>query len=89
MKAFVRHDGIYHADGPNIKAGAGVPPSVGRPRCPAKRRDGRTAPGSSSATSSDRLFLDGVLASIARLCFAGTPIINLWTRKRKGFTIER
>ena len=28
------------------------------------------------ATSSDRLFLNGVLASIARLRFTGTPILN-------------
>ena len=43
-----------------LKAGAGVPPPVGRPRGPAKGRDGRGAPCSSSATSSDRLFLDRV-----------------------------
>jgi hypothetical protein len=43
-----------------LKAGAGVPPSGGRLRGPAKGRDGRSAPCSSSATSSDRLFLDRV-----------------------------
>lgn len=42
------------------KLGAGVPPPVGRPRGPAKGRDGRSAPCSSSAMSSDRLFLDRV-----------------------------
>ena len=34
-----------------MKAGAGVPPPVGRPRSPAKGRDGRRAPCSSSAMS--------------------------------------
>jgi hypothetical protein len=43
-----------------LKAGAGMPPSVGRPRSPAKERDGRRAPCSSSAMSSGRLFLDRV-----------------------------
>jgi hypothetical protein len=43
-----------------LKTGAGLPPPVGRPRGPAKGRDGRSAPCSSSAMSSDRLFLDRV-----------------------------
>ena len=42
------------------RLGPGVPPPVGRPRRPAKRRDGRNAPCSSSTMSSDRLFLDRV-----------------------------
>jgi hypothetical protein len=43
-----------------LTTGAGVPPPVGRPRSPAKGRDGRCAPCSSSAMSSGRLFLDRV-----------------------------
>jgi hypothetical protein len=43
-----------------VKAGAGVPPPVGRLRGPAKERDGRSAPCPSSAMSSGRLFLDRV-----------------------------
>ncbi len=43
-----------------IKAGAGLPPPVGRRRGPAKERDGRSAPCSSSVMSSGRLFLDRV-----------------------------
>jgi len=43
-----------------LRARAGVPPPVGRPRGPAKERDGRSAPCSSSAMSSGRLFLDRV-----------------------------
>ena len=42
------------------KTGAGVPPPVGRPRAQLKGRDGRSAPRSSSAMSSDRLFLERV-----------------------------
>ncbi len=59
---FLRHGGIYHSDGAfrAIRAGAGLPPPVGRHRGPAKERDGRSAPCPSSAMSSDRLFLDRV-----------------------------
>jgi len=59
---FFRHRGIYHSDGAfrTIRAGAGLPPPVGRHRGPAKERDGRSAPCPSSAMSSGRLFLDRV-----------------------------
>lgn len=39
--------------------------------------------------SSGRLFLDGLLASIARLRFTGTLSIRLLVRSGKGFIIER
>jgi hypothetical protein len=61
--AFLRHDGIYRSDGvrsKSSKAGAGIPPPVGRPRAQLKGRDGRSAPYPSSAMSSGRLFLDRV-----------------------------
>jgi hypothetical protein len=59
---FFRHGGIYRSDGvlKTIKDWGRVPPPVGRPRGPAKGRDGRRASCSSSAMSSDRLFLDRV-----------------------------
>jgi len=44
----------------NTKPGGGAPPPVGRPPGPSKERDGRSASCSSSAMSSDRLFLDRV-----------------------------
>ena len=44
----------------NRRPGGGVPPPVGRPPSPSKERDGRSALCSSSAMSSDRLFLDRV-----------------------------
>ena len=56
---FLRHDGIYRSD-EAIEPGAGAPPPVGRRPGPGKERDGRCALCSSSAMSSDRLFLDRV-----------------------------
>ncbi len=60
--AFSRHRGIFRSDVVSnpLKARAGVPPPVGRPRGPAQGRDGRSAPCSSSTMSSGRLFLDRV-----------------------------
>jgi hypothetical protein len=61
MRLFRQTESIGPMGSPRpLKAGAGVPPPVVRPRGPAKGRDGRGAPCSSSATSSDRLFLDRV-----------------------------
>jgi len=42
----------------------------------------------SSPISSGRLFLDGVLASIVRLCFADTASIKLLLNRKEGFIIE-
>jgi hypothetical protein len=56
---FLRYDGIYRSDAA-IQPGAGAPPPVGRRPGPGKERDGRSALCSSSAMSSDRLFLDRV-----------------------------
>ena len=60
---FLRHDGIYRSDVVATKTKPWAktePPPVGRPRAQVKERFGRTAPFSSSAMSSDRLFLDRV-----------------------------
>ena len=59
---FGRHGGIYRSDVVSKTSDdwGRVPPPVDRPRGPAQRRDGRCAPCSSSAMSSDRLFLDRV-----------------------------
>ena len=43
----------------------------------------------SSAMSSGRLFLDGSLASVARLRFTGVISLNLLPPRRESFTIER
>ena len=56
---FLRHDGIYRSDVSLLLVNpAQVPPPVGRPRCRAIVRDGRSTPCPSSAMSSGRLFLD-------------------------------
>ena len=60
----------------SLKAGAGVPPPVGRRRSPAKERDGRSASCPSSAMSSTGYSLIGLLASRARLRFTGTVRIT-------------
>ena len=58
---FLRHDGIYRSDVSLLLVNpAQMPPPVGRPRCQAIARDGRSTPCPSSAMSSDRLFLDRV-----------------------------
>jgi hypothetical protein len=41
------------------------------------------------AMSSGRLFLDGLLASIARLRFTGIISLRLWPLRMESFTIER
>ena len=43
----------------------------------------------SSAMSSGRLFLDGALASVARLRFTGTISLNLLPPRMETFIIER
>ena len=56
---FLRHDGIYRSDVSLLLVNpAQMPPPVGRPRCQAIARDGRSTPCPSSAMSSGRLFLD-------------------------------
>ena len=42
-----------------------------------------------SAISSGRLFLNGLLASIARVCFTDTVSIKLLRNRKEGFIIER
>ena len=80
---FFRHCGIYRSDVVGktkpSQPGLGVPPPVGRPPGSGKERHGRNyAPCSlaSSAMSSGRLFLIGLLATIARLRFTGKPILK-------------
>ena len=59
---FLRHDGIYRSDGVSqtIKSWGRSTASRWSAPGPAKGRDGRNAPCSSSAMSSGRLFLDRV-----------------------------
>jgi hypothetical protein len=73
-KRFFRHDGIYRSDVLSHLL------PLGRSRfpvgpVPGYRTAGKNMPCPSFAMSSGRLFLDGLLASIARLRFTG--IISL------------
>ncbi len=58
-------------------------------RCQGIRHAGKNMPCPSSAMSSGRLFLDGLLASIARLRFTGNVRIKLLPLRMECFTIER
>ena len=73
---FLRNGGIYRSDVSFLLVNLGRGPLPGRARCQAIGRAGRITPCPSSAMSSGRLFLDGLLASIARLRFTGIIRIN-------------
>jgi hypothetical protein len=83
-RRFLRHLGIFRSDGAwPIQDWGRVPPPVGRPRSPDKRRDGRSAPCPSSAMSSDRLFLDRVArqhcpSPLHRHAQTNTRILPAW-----------
>jgi hypothetical protein len=72
---FLRHGGICRPMCSSSKAWTEVPLSGrGRPRLLRTHRKFYAL--LIVATSSDRLFLSGLLASRARLRFTGTPILN-------------
>jgi len=87
----MRLSGMAESIGPMwpLQAGAGVPPPVGRFRGPAKERDGRGAPCSSSAMSSGRLFLDRVARQQSPSPLHRQPDHKHWTNRKEGFIIER
>jgi hypothetical protein len=73
---FFRHGGIYGSDVfPFFKSGPTLPLS-GRVRPRLSERTGKFCALPIVAMSSGRLFLNGMLASRARLRFTGTPILN-------------
>ena len=74
---FLRHDGIYRSDVSSLLLTLGRGPASRSGRCQAIGRAGKNTPCPSSAMSSGRLFLDGLLASIARLRFTGIISIKL------------
>ena len=88
-KRFIRHVGIFRSDVllhlVNLGQSAAVRSGPGQ----VIGRAGRNTPCPSFAMSSDRLFLDGVLASIARLCFTGTTRLKRLPARKKAFIIER
>ena len=87
---FLRHDGIYRSDVSLLLVNpAQMPPPVGRPRCQAIARDGRSTPFPSSAMSSDRLFLDRGGRHQSPSPLAGILRINLWSFDAQEIIIER
>jgi hypothetical protein len=88
-KRFFRHGGIYRSDVSlhlvNLGRGSAYRSGPGQ----AIGRAGRNTPCPSSAMSSGRLFLDGVLASIARFRFTGIISLNLLPLRMETFIIER
>jgi hypothetical protein len=88
-KRFLRHDGIYRSDvssllvnldrGPAIRSGPGQ--AIGRA--------GKYTPCPSSTMSSVRLFLDGLVATRARLLFTGFTRLKPLPHRMKAFIIER
>ena len=74
---FERHDGIYRSDVSFLLFTPGACPAFRSGRCQGIGHAGKNMTSPSSAMSSGRLFLDGLLASIARLRFTGRIRIKL------------
>ena len=71
-EAFLRHIGIYRSDVSSHLFTPGSSPLSGRVGGRGIGHAGKNMSCPSSAMSSGRLFLDGSLASVARLRFTGT-----------------
>jgi len=76
-KRFLRHVGIYRSDVSFHLFTPGACPALRSGRCQGIGHTGKYMPCPSSAMSSGRLFLSGLLASIARLRFADRISIKL------------
>jgi hypothetical protein len=76
-KRFLRHFGIYRSDVSFVLFTPGACPALRSGRCQGIGHTGKNMPCPSSAMSSGRLFLGGLLASIARLRFADRISIKL------------
>jgi hypothetical protein len=86
---FFRHAGIYRSDVSSLLVNLGRGAASRSGPGQAIGRAGRNTPCPSSAMSSCRLFLDGLLASIARLRFTGIISIKLLPPRMESFIIER
>jgi len=85
---FLRHYGIYRSDVSFDLFTPGACPAFRSGRCQGIGHTGKNMPCPSSAMSSVRLFLEGLLASIALLRFADKSIIKHWTVGPGGIIIE-
>jgi hypothetical protein len=72
-KRFLRHNGIYRSDVSSLLFTPGPLSRFPVGPVPGYRQAGKNMPCPSSAMSSGRLFLDGLLASIARLRLGDHP----------------
>ena len=88
-KRFFRHSGIYRSDVSSLLVNLGQSAAVRSVPGQVIGRAGRNTPCPSFAMSSGRLFLDRVLASIARLRFTGSTRLKRLPARRKAFMIER
>jgi hypothetical protein len=86
---FGRPAGIYRSDVSFLLFTPGACPAFRPGRCQGIGHTGKIMPCPSSAMSSGRLFLDGVLASIARLRFTGRIRIKRLLNRMESSTIER
>ena len=85
---FSRHGGIYRSDVSSHLINLGLSAASRSGPGQAIGRAGRNTPCPSSAMSSGWIFLDGLLASIARLRFTSMISIKLLPHRRKQFTIR-
>ena len=76
-RRFFRHVGIYRSDVSFVPLIPGACPAFRSGRCQGIGHTGKNMPCPSSTMSSGRLFLSGLLASIARLRFADRISIKL------------
>jgi len=86
---FFRHGGIYRSDVSSLLVNLGRGTASRSGPGQAIGRAGRNTPCPSSAMSSGRLFLDGLLASIARLRFTGIISLKPLPPRTESFIIER
>jgi hypothetical protein len=88
-KRFLRHDGIYRSDVSSLLVNLGRSPAIRSGPGQAIGRAGKNAPCPSSAMSSARLFLNGLVATRARLLFTGFTRLKPLPLPTEAFIIER
>lgn len=86
---FPRHGGIYRSDVSSHLVNLGRSTAFRSGPGQALERAGSKHALPIVAMSSGRLFLDGMLASSARLRFTGSTSLNLLPYRTESFTIER
>jgi hypothetical protein len=86
---FLRHNGIYRSDVSSHLVNLGRSTAFRSGPGQALERTGSKHALPIVAMSSDRLFLNGLLASIARLCFTGTISLKRLQQRMESFIIER